>query len=281
MTMHKDDLEQVIREDLYREAEAIRKEVEASGAEHMPGEIKDDIRHKLRDRIDAYERDRVYAGLSEEDREALELGRKLQEERAASKTMRRRRTWKMFAASAAAVAVLLTAGVTSMGGSERIVSVIEQVIGGRKVVQVDSDEERKVSENEEEQKAYQEIKDTFGAEPVKLYNQKKGMKFVQVNLDEKLQVAEMLYEYDKKSLWYVISAGHYDSSFGWDMEDEVIDEEMIEVDGEKVEITAYRMKENGGIRCRAHFAYQKLEYFLMGDIEKEDFKLIVKKLYFL
>lgn len=280
MTMQKDDLEQVIREDLYKEGEAIQKAMDASGTEDIPDALKKDIRFKLQERIEAYEEERVYAGLSEKDREALRLGRKLQEERSAAKHVRRKRRWKMYAASAAAVVLVLTAGITSMGGAEKIVSVIEQVIGERRVVKVNSDEESKVSENEDEKKAYQEIKDTFGVLPVKLANLKKGTKFIQMNLDDNLQVAELRYEYDNKTLLYIVSAGFYDSSFGFDADDEVIEKEILDVGGNRIELTVYQIKKTGTIKCSAHFTHQKLEYFMTGKIAKEEFEKILKNLYF-
>lgn len=281
MTMYKDDLEQVIKEDLYREAESIQREVNASEIEEVSNTLKNDIRSKLQERIDAYEEEQAYAGLSEKDREALKLGRKLQEERSAVKEARRKRRWKMYAATAAAAVLVLAVGMTSMGGAEKIASVIEQVVGGRKVVKVNSDEGNKVSENEEEQKAYQEIKEEFGIQPVKLYNQRKGMKFVQMNLDKNLQVAEMIYHYDDKMLFYMISVGYYDSSFGFDAEDEIIDKEIIEIEGNDIELTVYRVKNTGTIKCSAHFTYQKLEYFLAGKLNKEEFEVILKNLFFL
>ena len=281
MGMQKDDLEQVIREDLYSEAEAILREVDESGTEQMSSALKDDIRLKLQSRIDTYEKEQVYAGLSEKDREALMLGRRLQEERSDEHKARRKRRLRAYMASAAAILLVLGVGITSTGGTERIASVIEQVVGGRKVVKVNSDEENKVSENEDEQKAYQRVKDTFEVTPVKLYNQKKGMKFVQMNLDDALQIAELLYQYGDKNIWYIISAGYYDSSLGFDADDKVIDNEEIDVDGNIIELTTYQLKETKEIKYSAHFTYQKLEYFLLGDIKKKDFEFILKNLYFL
>lgn len=281
MTMQRDDLEQVIREDLYGEAEAIQKEVDASEIKEMPNALKDDIRLKLQSRIDTYEKEQAYAGLSEEDREALMLGRKIREERSGGRKKRRKRRIRMYAASAAAVLLVLGIGMTSTGGAERIASVIEQVVGGRKVVQVDSDEENKVSENEEEKEAYQEIKDAFGVEPVRLATQKQGIKYIGMSLDSNLQVAEMIYQYDDKKILYVVSAGFYNSSFGFDVDDEIVDKEELDIDGNIIELTTYRLEGTKQIKCLAHFTYQKLEYFLQGSIEKEDFKSILKKLYFL
>ena len=94
-----------------------------------------------------------------------------------------------------------------------IVHIRENRYGDRKVVQVDSDEKNKVSKNEEEENAYQKIKDTFGAEPVKIIKQEKGIKFLQMELDENLQVAEMMYQYSNSNYLYIISAGYYKSSF--------------------------------------------------------------------
>ena len=253
MTMQRDDLEQVIREDLYGEAEAIQKEVDASEIKEMPNALKDDIRLKLQSRIDTYEKEQAYAGLSEEDREALMLGRK----------------------------IVLGIGMTSTGGAERIASVIEQVVGGRKVVQVDSDEENKVSENEDEKEAYQEIKDTFGVEPVRFASQQKGIKFIEMELNDNLQVAEMIYEFNEKTLLYVISAGYYNSSFGFDGDDEIIDKEEMKIGGNDIELSIYQVKETGTIKCSAHFTYKKLEYFLAGKLDKEEFIEILKNLYFL
>lgn len=280
MTMQKDDFEQVIREDLYSEAEAIQKEVEASGMEDMPSALKKDIRLKLQDRIDEYEKERVCDGLSEKDREALLLGRKLLEERSASKKSGRKRRWKLYTASAAAALLVLTVGITSMGGAERVASMMELIIGERKIVRVDSTHGNKISKDDEEQKAYQKIKDTFGIEPVKLIRLKKSMKFLQMDLDENLQVAEMLYQYSNRNYWYIISAGYYKSSFGHDIEDQIIDEDEIEVDGNKIELIVYQRKESGETRCSAHFTYRDLEYFLTGDAKKEDFITILKNLYF-
>ena len=280
MTMYKDDLEQVIKEDLYREAESIQREVNASEIEEVSSTLKNDIRSKLQERIDAYEEEQAYAGLSEKDREALKLGRKLQEERSAVKEARRKRRWKMYAATAAAAVLVLTVGMTSMGGAEKLASVIEQVVGGRKVVKVNSDEGNKVSENEDEKKAYQEIKDTFGVTPVKLTNQRKGIKFIRMNLDENLQIAEMMYQSNEENLLYIISAGYYDSSFGFDAEDEIIGKEIIEIEGNDIELTVYQVKGTNTIKCSAHFTYQKLEYFMTGKIYKAEFELILKTLFF-
>lgn len=284
MANKEDRIEKKIKEDLYKKAEEIREEISRTEGSEISEELKEDIRIKLQEQIDAYEEEKAYAGLSEEDREALRLGREIRDGRKAGKAplrmVRGKRRWRMYAAVAAAMVLVLAIGMTSMGGAERIASVIEQFVGEREVVQVDSDEGNMVSESEDEQKAYEEIKDAFGVEPIKLMKQN-NVEFIEMNLDENLQVAELIYRYNDKNLWYVISAGYYDSSFGFDVEDEIIKKEKIEVGDNIIELTTYRMEGTKEKKCSAHFTYNTLEYFLTGIVNEKDFKLILETLYFL
>lgn len=279
MTKQKDDFEQMIKENLYREAEAIEKEVNESGVEDISAEQKEAIRLKLKNRIDAYERERVYAGLSEEDREALELGRKVREEQKAGKKKKRIKRWIRYVSAAAVAAIVCTYGaVTSVGHGEKFASTIEQMIGERKVVKINSDEENKISESIEEE-AYEKIKDIFGTNIVRVVEIKE-MEFGYIDLDESLQVARLLYEYKGENLWYVVGAGYSDFSFGFDAEDEIIEKKNIKISDIVAEMTVYRRKGSGKIKCSAHFTFQKLEYFLAGNISEEDFEKILKNLYF-
>lgn len=282
MIRQNDDFEQMIRENLRQEAEDIEKEVNESGVEDISAEQKEAIRLKLKNRIAANERERAYAGLSEEDREALEIGRKIREEQKAGKKKKRVIKGIKYAAAAAVAAVVCTGvySMTSVGHGEKFASTIEQMVGERKIVKINSDEESRVLEDEKEEKTYQKIRDIFGVDIVKIVRRRE-MTFENVNLDENMQVVQMKYQYKGENLWYTISAGYYDSSFGFDAEDEILEKEKVKVNDTVAEISVYRRKKSGKIKCSAHFTYQKLEYFLAGNISKEDFEEILKNLYFL
>lgn len=281
MIRQNDDFEQMIRENLRQEAEDIEKEVNESGVEDISAEQKEAIRLKLKNRIAANERERAYAGLSEEDREALEIGRKIREEQKAGKKKRRVIKGIKYAAAAAVVAVVCTGvrSMTSVGHGEKFASTIEQMVGGRKIVKINSDEGNKVSEGVEEEKAYQEIKNIFGADVVRPMI-KKGMEFKHMNLDADLQVAEMLYQYEGKSVWYIISASYYKSSFGFDAEDKIVKKENVELGNTIAEIKEYKRRGSEEVKCTAQFTSKKLEYFLIAHVEKDDFEIILKNLYF-
>lgn len=279
MTNKRDEFEELIRENLYREADEIEERVQRSETENLSDGQREEVRQKLKTRIDIYEKERVYAGLSEEDREALELGRKMREKYAAGKERRNRRRWKRIASAAAVLAMVCVYGTTSMGTGEKFASSIEQIVGERRILKINSGDENKVLEDEKEEKAYQEIKENFGIDAVRLV-EKKGMQFERMNLDAGLQVAEMLYQYEGENLWYMISAGYYDFSFGIDAEDEMIEEEDVKTGNAVAKLTVYRRRESGEIKCTVRFTYQKLQYILAGNISKENFKLILKNLYF-
>lgn len=278
MGSQKDEFEEIIREELYREADEIEERVQRSEIQGLSEEQKEKMRQKLKTRIDIYEKERAYAGLSEEDKEALELGRKMRKENAARKAHRGRKNGKWIGTAAAVVALLCIYGTTSMGTGEKFASSIEQMVGERKILQIDSDEGNKMQESAEES-AYQEIKDVFGTEPARLIKTK-DMEYVSYKLDEQLQIAQLLYQYNNENLWYVISAGYYGSSFGFDADDEIIEEKKIKMKKATAKLTVYQRRGSGEIKCTVQFTYKKLEYFLAGNISKEDFIIILKNLFF-
>ena len=294
MEKHKKHVENIIKTEIDKEADAIRREINDAGVEDISKEQEEAILQKLEKRIEKQAKaqgreaqdsefseelavDDIYAKLSKEDREALELGRKMKEKQ---KRTRKKRSMKLYVALAAALIMMLAIGMTSIGGAERISEVIKQVVGDREVTKVNSDESNMVLENEDEEKAYQEIKDTFGVEPVLITNAPEGMQFVQMNLDEDMQVAELLYQYNGKNMVYIISVNYRDSSFGIDMEDAVYKKEVIKNDGTSIDLTVYDLEEAGGTKCVAQFAHKGYEYVLVGMMKEDDFELILKNLYF-
>lgn len=279
MDNQRDEFEEIIREELYREADEIEERVQWSEIQELSEEQKEKIRQKLMARIDIYEKERAYAGLSEEDKEALELGRKMQEENAASKVRRGRKNWKWIGAAAAVFVFVCIYGTTSMGTGEKFASSMEQMVGERKILKINSDERNKVQENDGEEKAYQGIKEVFGTE-LAMIVKTKDMEYINYKLDEQLQVAQLFYQYKNENLWYVISAGYYGFSFGFDADDEIIEEKDVNVGEAVAKLTVYRRRGSGKVKCTARFTYQKLEYFMAGNISKEDFIIILNNLFF-
>ena len=227
----------------------------------------------------------LYAELSEEDWRALELGRKLMEQevheefrvKALKKKRKKRRL--MYVGVAAVLVMVLGIGVTSMGGAERIIKMVSQMVGGREVQKINSSEDNLVVE-ENEEKAYQKIEDEFGVAPVRIIFKMKDMEFKELKFDKKDQLAEIYYEYGNKMLLYLINASYSDASLGIDTDDMIIDTSEEIINGCKMVIKEYKVAGQNSIKYSASFKYNGLEYYLLLETGKDDFKNLLENLFF-
>lgn len=300
------DKKDEFKECIAREFEEIAREeeefLENDTSLVVPEGTKEAVLARVREQIRAYEmeqirketeeREEAINHLSEEDREALELGRKMlkagigqkdPEEPSGKKVRRKKKPLKMYLALAAVIVCVLAMGITSMGGPERIVRMMTQNVGDREVDQVDSnhaDKENKVIEGEDEEKAYQEIGDVFNTDIVKLSANLKDMKFDSMNLDENNQIAENYYTYNKKTIAYIISAPYRENSWGVDFEDPIEKKYTEKLHNCKIDITVYKIDKNEQFGYAAKFKYNNIDYLLTGTMRQQEFDKILKSLVF-
>ena len=300
------DKKDEFKECIAREFEEIAREeeefLENDTSLVVPEGTKEAVLARVREQIRAYEmeqtrketeeREEAINHLSEEDREALELGRKMlkagigqkdPEEPSGKKVRRKKKPLKMYLALAAVIVCVLAMGITSMGGPERIVRMMTQNVGDREVDQVDSnhaDKENKVIEGEDEEKAYQEIRDAFGTEVVKVCVCLPEMRFDSMELDKDKQMADVYYYYNNKTIAYCINVPYRDGSWGIDFEDSIDKEYSKETQGCTIEITKYKPNQKGLPRWDARFEYNNIEYLLTGTMKQQEFEKILKKLIF-
>lgn len=300
------DKKDEFKECIAREFEEIAREeeefLENDTSLVVPEGTKEAVLARVREQIRAYEmeqtrketeeREEAINHLSEEDREALELGRKMlkagigqkdPEELSGKKVRRKKKPLKMYLALAAVIVCVLAMGITSMGGPERIVRMMTQNVGDREVDQVDSnhtDKENKIIEGEDEEKAYQEIEDVFNTDIVKLSANLKDMKFDSMNLDENNQIAENYYTYNKKTIAYIISAPYRENSWGVDFEDPIEKKYTEKLHNCKIDITVYKIDKNERFGYSAKFKYNNIDYLLTGTMRQQEFDKILKSLVF-
>lgn len=299
MNNEKDELKECIA----REFEEIAKEEEESlekdtslvvpegTKEAVLARLKEQMREYQREQAEneAREREEAINNLSEEDRRALELGRKMLKaevgtaDTSEKKVHYSRKPLKIYLALAAVIVCVLAMGITSMGGLERVVRMVRQAVGDRDVEQVDSnktDKQNKIIEGEAEEEAYQKIRDTFDTDVVKVFVCLPDMKFDTMNLDESKQVAEMYYSYDGETIGYIINMPYRDSSWGVDFEDSVEKKYSKEIHKCKINITLYEIEDSNVPKCVAKFKYGNIEYMLMGTMSEQNFEKILKNLFF-
>lgn len=284
MKESKDQLEQIIKNEYDRLAKEEENDIQADDTIEVPEGTKESLRAKIDQQIEEMKKEKVYAQLSEEDRKALELGRKImaeeEQEKTEAKVVHKKKRFKMYFGLAAVLVLVMAVGITSIGGPERIVRMLKQAVGDREVEKVTSGEDSMTMVEENEEEAYEKIREEFGVEPVKITQREENLHFKRMDFDETLQTAELYYEYNGENVVYLINASYKDASWGVDVEDKIIDSSKKIVSGCEVEIKEYKIEKNDREKYSASFEYKGLEYFLVGTMDKESFDIIINNLFF-
>lgn len=292
MSEKRDQLKEILKDQLNREAKQIEEEVGLNDNEEIPNELKIRMKNaldqKIRDRemrSEDMKRTDEYTGLSEEDQEALRLGREMLKNQSEEKKIytirRKKRNIRRIVALAAVLILVMAVGMTSFGGPERMLQFVKSSVGGRQVSKVNSSDKNKIIEEEDEEKAYEKIAEEFGIAPVRLWWYPENMEFENMILDTDIQVAEVDYLYKGKKIEYFVSASYGEVSWGYDNEDKKIDYYCERVKSTDIEVTEYETPETERNRYVAEFEYKKLHYCLSGELTKEEMENILKNLYFL
>ena len=184
---------------------------------------------------------------------------------------------------AAAVVIVLFAGgigVTSFGGPERVMEMMKRNVGSRKVEQVDSNKDNLVIKEENEEEAYQKIKDELGIEPVRLAIRPKGFKYKWIKIEKDAQISEIMYQYKEENILYTISAMQSNNSMGLDADDKEVDKYMKKVNGVNISIQEYITSESKKKKYIAKFKYGGTGYYLAGIMPRDEFINLLKNLHF-
>lgn len=292
MSEKRDQLKEILKDQLNREAKQIEEEVGLNDNEEIPNELKIRMKNALDQKIREREmssedmkRTDAYAKLSEEDQEALRLGREMMKNQSEEKKIytmhRKKRNIRRIVALAAVLILVMAVGMTSFGGPERMLQFVKSSVGDRQVSKVNSSDKNKIIEEEDEELAYEKIADEFGIEPVRIIWRPTNMKFKKMELDPEIQVAELDFQYNGKKVEYFVSASYGEVSWGYDNEDKKIEQyHCKQVKIADIEVTGYETPETERNRYVAEFEYKKLYYSLSGELTKEEIENILKNLHF-
>lgn len=194
----------------------------------------------------------------------------------------RKKMRKGYLLVAVAAVLVLAIGMTSIGGAPLIPSVLKEIIGDREMVQIETEKEgengRVISGNDEE-KFYQEMESEFAFKPVKLGYIPEGTEFLEYDIDKDLPRGCLLFMYNDDIIEYRIVINYRDFSYGYDIEDKLIKESIVDVSGVSINIKQYATPENGD-EFVAQFKYNNAVYTLNAAIQEEEFYKIIKNLIF-
>ena len=309
MKNNDEKMKEILRSQLKEEAEETIAEVEADKS-LKDISLPEDMDEKLQNMIQEYEDGQdVYERLSEKDKEALRIGREMQmlremgedsegaedvdgnsgnkraDDGGKKKTVRyrkKKKSRKIYVLVAVVAVLVLGMGMTSIGGAPFLTGLMEQVIGDRGIVQVDTEREDEGSvevDTSSEEEAYDKIKKELGVDIVKLGYKPEKVEFLASDVDKKLGRISLIYVYKGSIIEYQVFVNYKEGSHGYDIEDKLVGEEEIKVSDVKIQIREYEIEKKGK-EYVAQFEYNDAFYTLNAFMPKEEFKRILENLYF-
>lgn len=198
------------------------------------------------------------------------------------KVKKRKRHWKAYGIVAIVAVLAMMWSMVSIGGTPFFGKLWTQTIGDRKMTQVDTEREdgskNKVDDYDEES-VYENIKEKMGVDVVRILKKPDDMVLIQSDIDEVLKKVCLIYNNGESMIEYQMIFNYKEQSHGYDVEDKKIKEEQMIVDGNKINIIQYELSD-GSKENIAQFEYKDVFYILNTTMEEEEFKKILKNLYF-
>lgn len=195
----------------------------------------------------------------------------------------RKRRKKTIVALAVALIAVLGVGITSFGDRGVVIETVDRILGGRKTTNINSEsDDTDVTQQEEivEEEVLQRIKDEFGFDVVRLVYRPTDMKMIDYMLDQEFMTVIIYYQYGENIFTYTMTPAYQDFSFGYDIEDTVIDEYIKTVGDTEIHVTEYLIEASNQQEFSAEFEYNDITYILTGIIEKDEFEKILENLHF-
>lgn len=195
----------------------------------------------------------------------------------------RKRRKKTIVALAVALVAVLGVGMTSFGDGGFVTETVDRILGGRKTTNITAEDDNSdITQQEEiaEEKIYQQIKDQFGFDAVRMDYKPTKMKLIDYILDQELLSSTIYYQYKENTFTYIIKPIYQGFSFGYDIEDIIVDEYIKTVQDTEIHVTEYLIEASNQQEFSAEFEYKDITYILTGIIEKDEFEKILENLHF-
>ena len=223
-------------------------------------------------------------GKHETDNKASDDGtdEEIEKEAGKKKVKKRKRHWKVYGIVAIVAVLAMMWSMVSIGGTPFFGKLWTQIIGDRKMTQVDTEREdgdKNKVDDYDESKVYEEIKEKFGMDVVRFRRKSDGMALVQSDIDEVLKKVCLIYENNNTFIQYQMEIQSENKSYAYDIEDKKVKRTQITVDGNKIDIIQYEL-DDGNEENIAQFTYEDVFYTINATMEEDDFKELLKNLYF-
>ena len=209
--------------------------------------------------------------LSEEDRKALEIGRKH------IKNRKKHRWIGRLAANAAVLACVFFVGVSTEANRTRIVNVINTWIGNEALGRVNNETDRK-NYKAGEFEAIADIEDQLGIKPVRFMYEVDGMKFEAYEIDAFMKRADMYYTYNGGIVTIIMNRDEEGASKGSIKDGNI--EETFEISSGIGNIKVVGISGEMGKKYMTEFIYNNTYYHIFGELPKEEFINWISSIFF-
>lgn len=331
MEKHEDNLDKLLKAELEKEAGEIMEEMD-SDESLQDISFPEDLDEKMWSKIQEYEeQQKAYEKLSDDDKEAIRLGREVQalrggentkdhlkkdvesdsyidnvvpieyvkhetdnkasddgtngeiEKKAGKKKVKKRkRHWKVYGIVAIVAVLAIMWSMVSIGGTPFFGRVLNDIIGDREMVKVNTEREdgdKNKIDKYDEAKVYEEIKNKFGVDIVRILKKPDDMVLIQSDIDEVLKKVCLIYNNGENMIEYQMVFNYKEQSHGYDVEDKKNKEEQIEVDGNNINVSQYELPDESKENV-AQFIYKDVFYTINTTMDENNFKELLKSLYF-
>lgn len=223
-------------------------------------------------------------GKHETDNKASDDGtdEEIEKEAGKKKVKKRKRHWKAYGIVAIVAVLAMMWSMVSIGGTPFFGKLWTQTIGDRKMTQVYTEREdgskNKVDDYDEES-VYENIKEKMGVDVVRILKKPDDMVLIQSDIDEVLKKVCLIYNNGESMIEYQMIFNYKEQSHGYDVEDKKIKEEQIEVDGNNINVTQYELPDESKENV-AQFIYKDVFYTINTTMDENNFKELLKSLYF-
>ena len=217
-----------------------------------------------------------YVYVSQEDREAMELGKKVLARR------KYRKVWRGFGVAAALLAVVVGVSVSTEAGRFRIANFWNFLVGQETVIRVENDDPIDAVEVDfAEKEAWSEIEKKTGIVPVKFMYLPDGMKFDSYEINEVHRTARLVYMYRDTFVKILMTAGkNITQSLKSELHYDGTTVKEIPVATRYGEYVIVETKTDIGNNYMVSFERDSCSYSIIGVSTREEFKNMIENIFF-
>ena len=209
--------------------------------------------------------------LSEEDRKALEIGRKRM------RNQKKHRWAIRFAVNAAVLVCVFLVGVSTEANRTRLINVINTWVGDEALGRLNNETDRE-NYKAGEFEAIVDIEDQLGIKPVRFMYELKGMEFDGYEIDRKTQNAIMFYNYQNTVFSILMKQNEEGMAKGSIKDGNVKETFEIATDIGNMEVACIEGKTKE--KYMTEFLYDNTYYHIVGELPRQEFVNLIKSIFF-